>query len=106
MHNDANKPPLVDNPFYHESSYVNNCEGHWDGNHAAMPLEDCVDFFFALFSYDSYQLVFELDHSQAHKRFADNARIIKHFNLKPSGSTPFVRDIAVASAYLGPCDYE
>ena len=72
----------------------------------AMQLEDCVDFFFALFSHDSHRLVFELDHSQAYKRFADDAHIIKHFNLKPGSSAPFVRDVTVTSDSLGPHDHE
>ena len=105
MNNDANGPPLVDNPFYRESSYRKNHEGCWDGNHAAMQLEDCTDLFVVLFSYDSYQLVFEIDHSHAHKRFADNVLIVKHFNLKPGGSAPFVHDVAIVSTSLGPCDW-
>jgi len=47
-------------------------------------------------------LVYELDHSQAYKRFAENAYIIKNFNLKPGGSVAFVRNIPVVAESLGP----
>ena len=47
------------------------------------------------------QLVFELDHSQAHKRHAENTHVIKNFNLNPGGEVPFVRDFIVGNDSLG-----
>ena len=100
--NNCNEPPLVNTTFYCELSCDKNREGHWDGKYVAIQLEDCADFFFTLFSYDSYRLVFELAHSKSHKRFAGNARIVDHFNLKPGGSASFVRDVTVTCDSLGP----
>ena len=53
MHGNSNEPPLVGNPFYCESMCGKNREVNWDRSHTAVQLEDCEDFFFSLFSYDS-----------------------------------------------------
>ena len=53
VHGNSNEPPLVGNPFYCESMCGKNREVNWDRSHTAVQLEDCEDFFFSLFSYDS-----------------------------------------------------
>ena len=51
--------------------------------------------FFTLFSNKKNDLVFEIDHSQAHKRFADDAHVKKKFNLHPDRAMPFARSIVI-----------
>ena len=36
--------------FYRDFECSKERECYWDGNHAAIQIEDCTDFFFALFS--------------------------------------------------------
>ena len=61
------KTKLTENPFYRDFDYGKSRGGHWDGNHASAQLEDCADVFCTIFDKQSYLLVFELDHSQAHE---------------------------------------
>jgi len=100
------KPDLTENPWYRDFEYGKNRNGFWDGNHTAIQLEDAVDMFYTLFSVEKYELVFELDHSQAHKRFADDAHVPKNFNMHPGGAVPFVRNIIVGQDSVGPYQHE
>jgi len=103
---EKSKNELKDNPFYKEFDYGKNRDGYWDGNHTALQLEDVADFFYTLFSNKQYQIIFELDHSQCHKRFMKNAHVVKHFNLGPGGSVPIVRDICVGKDSIGPYHHQ
>ena len=49
--------------------------------------------------------MFELDHSQCHKRFSKDAHVVKIFNLTHGGTVPFVRSIKVNPDSLGPFDH-
>jgi len=69
------KPKLLSNPWYRDFEYGKSRKGYWDGNHTAVQLEDAVDIFYTLFNENTYELIFELDHSQAHKRFAKDTHI-------------------------------
>ena len=100
------KVPLKSNPFHRDFEHGKHRKGHWDGNHASVQLEDCNDFFFTLFSSDVYQLAYELDHSQAHKRFAEDAHFMKHLNPSPSGAIPIVRNIVIKANSLGPFSHD
>lgn len=103
---EKSKNELKDNPFYKEFDYGKNRDGCWDGNHTALQLEDVADFFCTLFSNKQCQIIFELDHSQCHKRFMKNAHVVKHFNLGPSGSVPIVRDVCAGKDSIGPCHHQ
>ena len=52
------------------------------------------------------RLVFELGHSQAHKRYAENEYAIKSFNLDPGGAILFVRDTIVGNDSLGKNEHD
>lgn len=97
---------LSSNPFYRDFEYGKTRSGYWDSSHAAIQLEDATDFFFTLFSPNAYQLVYELDHSQAHKKFSEDTHVVKHFNLHPGGSVPFVRSLEVSTDSVGPYYHE
>ena len=58
---------LTGNTFCRYFNCGKNRAGYWDGNHASVQLEDCVDFFFTLLSPNQHQLIFELDPSQSRK---------------------------------------
>ena len=60
-----------------------------------MHLEDCHDFFAILFNTNKYELVIELDHSQAHKQYAPDAFTIDNFNLGPGGKVSFIKNITI-----------
>ena len=92
---------LKSNPFCRSFEDGKHRKGYWDGNHASTQLEDCNDFFFTLFSSDVYQLVYELDHSQAYKWYAEDVHVMKHFNLNPGGPVLIVHDIIIKTDSLG-----
>lgn len=79
--NKIDKALLVETPFYRDFDYGKSKDGYWDGNHTSIQLEDCVDFFYAIFNKADYLLVFELDYSQAHKRHSEDAFVPSKFNL-------------------------
>lgn len=49
--------------------------------------------------------MFELDHSQAHKRFTEYFQIAKNLNLNPGGAIPAARYMHVAKDSLSPFHY-
>ena len=100
------KVPLKSNPFYRDFEYRKHRKEYWDRNYASIQLEIYNDFFFTLFSSDVYQLVYELDHSQVCKRCAEDAHIIKHFNLNPGGAVLIVRNIIIKADFLGPFSHD
>ena len=93
---------LTSNPFHRDFECCKAREVHWDGSHAAVQVDDTADFFFALFSKNQHQLAHELDHSKYYKKFSDDARTCKHFNLHPGGSAPFARSNTVGKDSIGP----
>ena len=52
------------------------------------------------------KIIFELDHSQCHKRHAKNGHVVKYFNLGPGRSVPIVHDVCVGNDSIGPCRHE
>ena len=97
---------MSSSPFCLDFGHGKARSGHWDGSHASIQLEDATDFFFTLFSKITYQLACELDHSQTHKKFSDDARAVKHFNLHLGRAVPFAHNIAVSADSVGPYDYD
>ena len=63
VYNKIDKPLLTETLFYRDFDYSKSRDGYWDGNHTSIQLEDCVDFFYAIFNKADYLLVFELDYS-------------------------------------------
>ena len=48
-----------------------------------------------MFDKDKYQVVFELNHSQAHKRYTPDTFLGNNMNLSPGGAVPFIWDIII-----------
>ena len=63
IYNKIDKPLLTETPFYRDFDYGKLRDRYCDGNHTSIQLEDCVDFFYAIFNKADYLLVFELDYS-------------------------------------------
>ena len=98
--NSKEENKLSSNPFCRDFEHGKTCSCYWDGSHAAIELEDAADFF-NLFSAHTYQLVYELNHSQAQNKFSEDAHVVKHFNLHPRGSVPFVQSLKVGADSAG-----
>lgn len=103
------KSDLTSNPFVHSFDYGKARDGYWDGSHTAIQLEDCIDVLKVLFPADDifqsccYKIVFELDHSQAHKQFAKGTLIVKNFNHGFGGAKAPVKSYEIYSEkLLGP----
>ena len=59
-------------------------------------------YFFVLLSINVHRLACELDHSQSHKRFSEDAHVVNNFNLNPGGAITIVRYMSVTKDWLGP----
>ena len=51
-------------------------------------------------------LIFELDHSQAHERFSADEYSTTHFNYRPGGNVPIVRNVITSTESIGSCAHD
>ena len=107
------RQPLTYDPLLRFFDYGKHRKGYWDGDHAVVQMEDCIDYVTAACPDDDnpleckYNLVFEVDHSQAHAKQLPNGLYPKNFNHGFGGKKPVVRPTKIkeADGYLGTFDH-